>query len=199
MDQGEIEMREFSRSEHRDDLDEFENDQKTIRAPVSKSTSHSKRNKILTASVSPPPLRRRQKAVGDHLFIDSQSDTHMTPSFPRWLVSRSKNAVDRGSGDEYQVESWTNFHKKYSSKAYRTSNNMSFSEIRKQQRREAKPSLGERVLRRLGGQSDQCLHCKSFRCDGACSIYSSLSSQTMSSFAKKQQSLSPFNRRGPQK
>ena len=175
------------------------NDAKTIQASVSKQTSHHRRNKILTASVSPPPLQRRQKAAGDHLFIDPQSDTHMTPSLPRWLASRSKKTVDRGAGDEYQVESWTNFHKKYSSKAYRASNNMTFSEIRKQQRREAKPSFGERVLRRLGGQSNQCMHCRSVQCDGTCSIYSSPSNQTMSSFAKKQQSLSPFTRRGPRK
>ena len=47
MDQGEIEMRELSPIEHRDDVDESDNDSKTIQA-VSKPTSHYRGNKILT-------------------------------------------------------------------------------------------------------------------------------------------------------
>jgi hypothetical protein len=192
MNPGDIEMREFSQIANRDEM-ATENDSETLQATP--TTSHCRDHKILTSSVS-PPFRRRQKPAGDHLFIDPQSDMKMTQSLPGWLVSRGKKVVDP---DEYQIESWTNFHKKYSSQAYRTSHNMKFSEIRKQQRRESKPSFGERVLRRLGRQSNQCINCGSAQCDGTCSIFSSPSSQTTNSFAKKQKSLSPFSRRASRK
>lgn len=138
-----------------------------------------------------PPGRRRQ--AGDHLFIDSSPDKTTTPlTLPHWLVSCGKRTIDPNA-EEYHVESWSSFHKKYSSSSYRAANSMTFSEIRKQQKRKVKPSWKQRILQRLSGQS-QCASCGSIQCDGSCSIYSNPSKASRRAHPKKKQPLSPFRR-----
>lgn len=192
-------MREFSsRPAKTDSSGRPENDQKTLQwAPnVRDSTnfSHHKSHQALNTSVSSPPSRHRQKAIGYSLFVDPTDNKRMSPSLPRWLVSCGKKTIDPDA-DDYHVESWSSFHNKYSSHSYRAAHNMTFSEIRKQQRRKVTPSLTERIVQRLGGQANQCVHCGAAQCDGTCSIYSTPSSKKHSGTPKKRQSLSPFRRK----
>lgn len=168
-----------------------ENDTKTLKwAPSVRDSTKSGRHISLS---SPPYSRRHKKATEYHVFVDSshKASTNMSHFLPRWLVSCGKRTINPNT-EEYHVESWTSFHKTYSSESYRAAHSMTFSEIRRQQRRKAKPSLTERILRRFGGQRDKCVNCGAPHCDGGCSIYSTVSSKASSK--KNKQSSSLFRR-----
>jgi len=198
MDRGAIEMGEFSpRPAKVDESRHIESDRKTLRwarsVRDSAAASHRIPHRSLNTSISSTPSPRRRQKAADHLFVDSPTEK-MSPSFPRWLVSCGRRTIDPNA-DEYQVESWSSFHKKYSSHSFRTAHSMTFSEIRKQQRRKVTPSLTERILKRLSGHSSKCVNCGAAQCDGSCSMYTTHRSKKHSNAPKNKKSLSPFGRK----
>ena len=186
MDPYAIEMSEVSAGPRvRGESGHLDNGRQTLAVHDSTNTSRRESHKTLNTSLS-SSLPLRQTASGYHLFADSSDKMSPTGiSLPRWLVSCGKRTIDPNA-EEYHVESWSNFHKKYSTHSHRATHNMKFSEIRKQQRREVTPSLTARILQRLGRRSYGCVNCRSKQCEGTCSVYSAA--------AKKQPSL-PFRRK----
>ena len=103
-----------------------------------------------------PPLHPTAMIL-PHRVVTTTSDV-MSP-FPCWLLIRPP----KPSPDDYVIESWTSFHKKYSTKAYRTAN-MTFKEIEKQQHRELQPSMFARCMCCFQPRLDQCDDCGAARC-----------------------------------
>lgn len=103
------------------------------------------------------PPRHHTATILSHFFLTDTSD--MMSPFPRWLLIRAP----KPSPEDYSTESWTSFHKKYSTKAYRTAN-MTFKEIEKQKRRELQPSIFARCMSCFHPRSDHCDDCGAARC-----------------------------------
>lgn len=103
-----------------------------------------------------PP--RHNSTVIPPLRLSATSSDMLSP-FSRWMLVRVPNT----SLDDYSKESWTSFHKKYSTKAHRTAN-MTFKEIERQQRRELEPSIFVRCVCCFHPRSDRC-DCGDARCD----------------------------------
>lgn len=150
---------------------------------------HREANTKFSTTTSPPPIRRIHRSDS---MQSRRSPSKSSPSLASKLFELGKRTVVT---EEYHVESWNDFHKKYSSQSYRTTHCMSMSEIRRAQRRQAKPSFTQRLLQRLSRQSNKCTNCGSSQCDATCSLYSTTSSTRSGSHKKKKKSLSPFRRR----
>ena len=162
-------MRQFSqRLTETEELDRYESEGKTLTwAPSVRDNARTSRHEARSW--------HHDTVVPD--CPESNTINHPTDVMSiRWLSSRSPRSPFRS--DAIQVESWSSFHKKYSSKEFRTAN-MSLLEIEKQQRRERRPSLCGRITSCFRRRSDQCGCGMPSRCDGVCNRDSPIKKQLL--------------------